>query len=173
VARVSITELGRLLAYDAATGILTWRVDRRYGVLAGDEAGYVKKQTGHRFVKIDGIAIPAHHIAWALGTGEWPPEDLDVDHENRIRDANWLDNLRLGTRLQNCANRGLNKNNTSGHTGLRARRGGFEVYLGLGWRKVYLGFFKRWDNAVQAQLLASAIERGAFHPVGRVVSSAI
>ena len=38
-----------------------------------------------------------------------------VDHINRIRTDNRVENLRWVTNLENCQNRGTNKNNTSGH----------------------------------------------------------
>ena len=46
-----------------------------------------------------------HHIAWYLGTGEyiWPTEELD--HKDRNRRNNLLDNLTYATREENLGKR--------------------------------------------------------------------
>jgi hypothetical protein len=43
-----------------------------------------------------------------------PENKPDVDHINRIRDDDRIENLRWATKQENQENRGMNKNNTSG-----------------------------------------------------------
>ena len=44
-----------------------------------------------------------------------PENKSEVDHINRIRDDNRIENLRWVTKLENSSNKGMSKNNTSGH----------------------------------------------------------
>jgi hypothetical protein len=59
----------------------------------GEEAGFLLN--GYRRITLDGVAYPAARIAYALGYGELPPEDIPVEHLNRVRDDNRKENLSL------------------------------------------------------------------------------
>ena len=52
---------------------------------------------------------------------EWK-ENLQVDHINRIRTDNRLENLRMVTSLQNSQNQGIRITNTSGHSNICWRK---------------------------------------------------
>ena len=87
-------------------------------------------------------SLRAAIVAWAWMTGEWP--DAVIDHINGDkRDDRWT-NLRLATPAENNANKGMQKNNTSGFKGvvwlknegkwramLQRRRGEKGIYLGM------------------------------------------
>tara|TARA_R110000787_G_scaffold237923_1_gene344240 strand:+ start:320 stop:808 length:489 start_codon:yes stop_codon:yes gene_type:complete len=45
-------------------------------------------------------------------------ENLQVDHKNRIRTDNSLENLKMVTHQQNGQNQGISKNNKSGHSNI-------------------------------------------------------
>jgi hypothetical protein len=68
------------LAYDADTGKIWWKIKPSRNVLAGSEAGSVKatrkdkdgKEVSYRYVRLQGVVIPAQRIAWLLHYGEWP-----------------------------------------------------------------------------------------------------
>ena len=57
-----------------------------------------------------------HRIVWAMHYGQWPTKSLD--HIDGDRANNAITNLREVTVQENGKNRGINKNNTSGHTGV-------------------------------------------------------
>lgn len=103
-----------MLDYDPVTGILRWRITsgRAY---AGKEAGGRDPSTGYHRVRVDGIPILSHHVAWAIVEGVWPER---VDHRWGKEAGNHWDNLRLCTQSQNMGNIGLPKNNTSGIKGV-------------------------------------------------------
>ena len=72
------------------------------------DSGRVNKGTlhgnGYLRIEIDGKAYFVHNLIWLLQTGEFPPEDMDVDHKNHIRIDNRWKNLRLLSRSSNTRN---------------------------------------------------------------------
>jgi hypothetical protein len=102
---IPIEFLRNLFSYCPLTGILSYKQGAG-PAKPGDEAGSRNKK-GYRYVKVSWegqrIQIMSHVIAWAIHYGMWPVGD--VDHENTVRDNNWIANLRQASRSQNLANR--------------------------------------------------------------------
>ena len=126
------------LSYNPHTGIFIWKKRKGQNTKVGKAAG---GKTGHGYqaIMLEGSTYKAHRLAFLLCHG-WLP--CGIDHINGVRDDNRIINLRECTPKQNGANRGVNKNNTSGYKGVtfdnghkrwRARlgTGGVEYYLGL------------------------------------------
>jgi hypothetical protein len=88
------------LSYDRKTGKIT---NAQTGELVGweDKDGYIilwlPALNGSR-----GREAKAHHIAWYLFYGQWPSQQLD--HIDRDKTNNRIDNLRLTTQSENCRN---------------------------------------------------------------------
>ena len=82
-------------------GLLFWAVDLGTKIKIGDVAGFFNGS--YLYVRLDGIAYPAHKIIWELHNGD---TDSQIDHINRVKDDNRIENLRLATRSQNEANTG-------------------------------------------------------------------
>lgn len=177
--------LSEVIAYCPETGLLTWkprpsRMFSSQGLYSADRvaacwnAKHAGKRAGTRspdgYVRVGlaGMRFKAHRIAWALTYGYWPS---DLDHCNRKRADNRLLNLRDAGVTGNARNHGIQKNNTSGATGVRLRRsGGFDVRVNVGTpkRTKYLGVFKTFDLACAARKVFD-IRRG-YHPNhGRVI----
>jgi HNH endonuclease len=122
MARTSILTAARLreiLHYNPDTGEFAW-IERRQGRRLGAVGSIGTKGKGTNYfrlmVTIDYHSYKAHHLAWLYMTGEWPfPE---IDHINRNPMDNRFANLRLATKVEQRANRGIQKNNTSGTTGV-------------------------------------------------------
>lgn len=102
--------LTEALAYDAETGIFTWKISvgaTKRGRVAGG-----KTQHGYRTLSLDGTLYYAHRLAWFYVHKEMPHE---IDHIDRDRSNNRIDNLR-------SVNRSLNNHNRAdviGGTGYR------------------------------------------------------
>ena len=109
--------LKEILFYNHKTGLFVWKIRPSFNSRRkeGEIAGCVKKDEGYRVIKFNGIAYLAHRLAWLYMTGEWPEQ---IDHINHDRDDNKWRNLREATSLENNKNSSINKNNTSGFTGV-------------------------------------------------------
>lgn len=104
--------LKELLDYNPETGVFVWRVSKGTRK-AGRVAGAVNI-TGYVDIAIDGKKHRAHRLAWLYTYGCWP--NKDIDHINRIRTDNRIENLRDTDK--NEWNRDKQVNNTSGYTGV-------------------------------------------------------
>lgn len=97
----SVDELKNAFAYDADTGIITWKVSRGGKAIKGARAGGLKGD-GYRRIDCGGATYFEHRVVWALYYGDYPT--LDIDHINGDRTDNRIANLRLVTMRQNQQN---------------------------------------------------------------------
>ena len=81
-------------------GKLFWKNDRSSSVKAGMRAGYVHKD-GYEIVKVKGIKFRVHRIIYAYYNDSWP---LIIDHKDRNKLNNSIDNLREASHLLNVIN---------------------------------------------------------------------
>ena len=121
-----------LYAYDPATGTFTWRVDsgnRKAGSPAG---GLCEGRTKNIMLRISGELFSASRLAWYMHTGEDPGE-MHVDHINRDRTDNRIENLRLTTHRANQYNSkslGVSLNKRNGKWRSTIYRMGKQLHLG-------------------------------------------
>lgn len=101
----------KLRTEDGHSHFKTKRWNRRWaGRIAGCQAeGYIT-------IRIEGVAIQAHILAWADYHGEWP--DKDIDHRDQNGLNNKIDNLRLATASQNMCNKKARPDNRLGVKGV-------------------------------------------------------
>lgn len=148
-----------LLAYSAATGEFCWRINHG-GRLAGSQAGTLRPD-GYRAIRIFGQTFLAHRLAWFFVHGQWPGDQLD--HRNRQRGDNRIENLRDATATLNSENRSRRSDNQSGYAGVGFHRqtGKWQArILGNGTRK-RLGLFDTPQLASEAYLAAKALAHPA------------
>lgn len=152
--RISIDQLKQLLKYIPETGDLYW-VDT--GKVAGSDAS-----NGYRQIKIMQKVYCFHRVAWAIHYGEWPEKELD--HINRNKKDNTIQNLRLCNRKENNWNVSLKKNNTSGYTGvfLHKKSGRWFSTIRTGTKRINLGYFDNIKDAVIARNNAVKKYHGEF-----------
>lgn len=122
-------ELLALLIYCLETGIFTWRVSTSNRVKVGDVAG-TPDGHGYLVIRINSKRYKAHRLAWLYVHGVWPP--AEIDHINRVKTDNRIDNLKEVSHIENMRNLSRARNNTSGH-------------VGVTWDKAK----KRWNAQIQ------------------------
>lgn len=146
--------------FDYKDGNLIWKIDRTNGVKANDIAGS-KQKSGYVRISINNHPYSAHRLIFLWHHGHLPKA---IDHIDRNRSNNRIENLREATATQNQGNRSLNKTNTSG-------------YRGVGWHKKYckwvarisingklknLGQFSDIEDAKKAYCKAAMAHFGTF-----------
>jgi len=104
--------------------------------------------------------IYLHHLL--LGN----PNDLKTDHINRNRLDNRKSNLRMVTNQENCINKGLNSNNTSGFIGVSFSNVDkkWDARLRINYKTICLGNFKNKQDAIIARLKGEKQYFGEFAP---------
>jgi hypothetical protein len=140
--------LKELLHYDHDTGVFTWRKDK-CSVKAGSIAGG-KTCNGYITISIDGTAILAHRLAWFYCFKEWP--EKGIDHINRDRSDNRLDNLREADQTLNNYNNSIRKDNTSGYKGVYLHGSGYRARVVNKGKNYNLGTFETAEEANEAVL---------------------
>jgi hypothetical protein len=116
---------------------------------AGDIAGCISPQ-GYRYLTFKGRATPAHRLAWLWVYGDWP--SADVDHINRDRLDNRIDNLRSVTRSVNCHNiAGRASSGEKGVTAASKNRNAWEARITVNRKAIYLGLYQTKEEAAAAR----------------------
>lgn len=140
---LQIEQLKKVLNYDPDTGVWVWIVGPSNAIKSGSIAGKIVGG-GYRQITLLGWHYYAARLAWFYMTGEWPAER--VDHVNRIRDDNRWANLRLATESDQCANRQIQSNNTSGYKGVSwsIGNGKWDVRV----NRFHVGYYDSLEEAV-------------------------
>lgn len=116
--------LRMLFTYDIDTGKLYWKVSTNNRVKVGDEVGTPHKtkygETGYRQVSVQGNIFLVHRIIWKMMIGRIP-DGMEIDHIDRDRTNNTINNLRLVTRQEQMQNVSNTKNRvgSTGEKGVR------------------------------------------------------
>ncbi len=141
-------ELNRELKYDPLTGELYWRVPRRNRVM-GIRAGGVKGR--YRYITIDGVNYLEHRVIWTMVHGGIP-SDKEIDHIDRDRYNNRLENLRLVTRRENISNSGVAGSNCSQYPGVTKSKspGKWVAGLHINSNRVNIGTYTTEEEAYNA-----------------------
>lgn len=148
--------LAACLSYDRNTGVFTWLIPHgRWAIQIGSPAGtldadgYVKIHLQQRFYR-------AHRLAWLYEYGEWPAHP--IDHINRIRSDNRIDNLRLTNPSANGLNSTVpRRQNKTGFVGVVAptkRIKHWRARITVNYKQIHLGNFDSAEAAYQAHIKA-------------------
>jgi hypothetical protein len=142
--------LKELLSYNSDTGNFTY-AKRRPRIQVGAIAGHTHKGHGYVQIKLDDKLYLAHRLAWLYEYGAFPVAQLD--HINRNRTDNRLANLRCATNAENCQNRQVQTNSTSGHAGVTWSKIWLKWHarISVNNKRIHLGWFKNKDDAIAAR----------------------
>jgi hypothetical protein len=145
--------LRRVLHYDPATGLFTWRERLSNRIAVGQVAGS-RHRYGHIQIRVDGQIYKAQRLAWLYMTGEWP--DHCVRHDNHDEADNRWSNLRHVTRsgllVNGIRDRAMNlpRGVCKPHDKRR-----FKAEIKIDGRSKHLGYFDTAGDAHQAYLTAA------------------
>lgn len=124
---------------ETSPSCLRWKVSRwsgsHYSILqvsAGDPVSTVN-HAGYFIGMLNRKVVRVHRVIWTLFNGEIPKGGL-IDHEDRVKSNNKIDNLRLVTTRINGQNCKMQKNNTSGVTGVYMGHINGRAYWQAGWQ---------------------------------------
>ena len=153
--------LAELVEYNKETGVFTW-LPRQGGTrglkafntrLAGKVCGILRTDGYIRIgFSYSGkyLHVSAHRLAYFIFHG-FPPK-YTIDHIDRDKTNNRINNLRDVEQAVNAKNRDVLINNTSGATGVymdrRTKR--FRAYITVNGKYKYVGMFKTIDDATIA-----------------------
>ena len=129
--------------YDPETGLLHWKMNpnRCRPSNFGAVAGYNKGQ-GYSQIGFKNKLYQAHNIVWVMHHGDIP-EDKTIDHIDRNKSNNRVENLRLASRSQ----QEINQNSRGFFWHEKARKWRVEIFVGK--KRKHIGYF---PSALQARL---------------------
>ena len=146
-------KLKQILNYDPLTGVFTRKVTLCNRAIAGSVAGSLDKD-GYTQIGISGKHYHAHRLAWLYVYGYFP--EHDIDHIDRDKSNNKIDNLRHATRQCNIRNTGLRCTNTSGIKGAcwDKQQDKWRAQITVNNKQHHLGYFTDFTEAVCTRLAA-------------------
>lgn len=138
-------------------GVLVRRVTVCYCARFGDLAGSLHCD-GYLQVTIDGLSSLAHRIIWLWHKGYLPEHGLDHIDRNKLN--NRIENLREVGHQCNMRNTGNGKNNSSGVKGVcwDKTNGKWLVQITINRKTIKLGCFSDFTEAVAHRLAAEQAE---------------
>lgn len=153
--------------YDPRTGLFTWkeRGPELYGTsrrtnpvaqtaawnlqYAGKPAFTTLNDAGYFSGRLFNRTVVAHRLAWFVTHGEWPSM---IDHINRVRTDNRIDNLRIANYFSNARNRGFDLSSKLNPVGIKQTKcGSWHAYIAIAGKFIQLGAFDTEDEALAAR----------------------
>lgn len=173
-------QLRSLLHYDQEIGRFTWlrreadNIGNRIfnGRFAG-KAADSPQQDGYFRLRFTANGrfheYMSHRLAWLYVYGSEPPEGMEIDHINRVRDDNRIANLRLATTAENKRNSSIRKTSKSGKKGV-VNVGKINqskpwcAFITTNKKTKNLGYFSTPEEAQAAYIVATLEQHGNFSP---------
>lgn len=145
-------EVIKRLSYNPETGVFSWR-DKKYSKKGFNITGG-KSRRGYERIGIKGVKYYSHRLAWLYVYGYWP--ENDIDHIDRDKGNNRINNLREVSRSCNNKNSGNMKNNKSGIKGVCFSRSHkkWQTEITVNGNAKHLGFFEKKIDAAHARFAA-------------------
>lgn len=136
---------------DAETGVLERKLKSGRWRACGGKPNH---SSGYSHLKIDGKNYLAHRLIWLLTHGEWP--ENEIDHVDRDRMNNKIENLRDATRTENSHNCTMNKNNSIGYPGVsfHKQHKKYRARIKVNYKNIFFGCVEIAEEAFTAYMLA-------------------
>ncbi|MBT2326742.1 HNH endonuclease [Variovorax paradoxus] len=149
--RITAERVRELFDYEADTGLFRHRTDCNSQVEVGEVAGGKDSEEGYWRLRVDGLTVLAHRVAWLWVTGEWP--DDRIDHKNGVRHDNRFSNLRACSALENARNVKVRANSSTGVAGVtwESKYCRWKAHIKVSGKCITLGRFKALLDAVSAR----------------------
>lgn len=146
--------------FDYKDGYLIYKIpgpNRKVGRVAG----HLDKRKGYWTVGLHGKLYQAHRLIYLYHHG-WLPEALD--HINRVRTDNRIENLRPATNQQNQYNKSSFRDSSSKYKGVswKKQRNKWTVQISIAGKKTHLGYFDCEGDAAMAYNEAALEHFGIF-----------
>lgn len=153
--------LRQLFIYSFVEGVLYWRNQ------PGKPAGSTRGRRGYARITINYQSYSRHRLVWAYFYGD--PGSQIIDHINRVRNDDRLENLRIATESENRRSSAMYRTNTSGFKGVTFEKsvGRWKAYIYVQNRRIHLGIFASKLEAADAYQKASQKFHGAFMGASR------
>lgn len=144
-------ELMELYEYDPLTGALISRLREPLSEQKPNSNGY-------HVMMINRKRYYAHRLVWLYFYGEFPERGLIIDHKDRNRNNNRIENLRVIPKPLNPRNSSMHKTNTSGCTGVawHKRADKWVAQIRDEGKQRHLGYFDSFFEACCARLSAQS-----------------
>lgn len=151
--KITYEELHKLFYYDPSTGLLVRKITTGRRGKAGTVVGTLNNG-GYLKVKINSKQYLIHRIVYCMHHGYWP--EKGIDHINRIKTDNRIENLREAGQVCNRRNSKLDSNNTSGIRGISwdNKSEKWRAYIKINNKQLHLGLFKDLNSAVIVRYMA-------------------
>lgn len=149
--------LASYYTYDPVSGLLLFN-NNRGARKAGDAAGSISNQ-GYLTVFFKAQLLYVHRICFYLYYGLQPEQ---IDHKDKNKLNNKLDNLIASTNYWNSQNRSTTKI----YPGVRKKRNRYQVEIRVASTRLYLGSFLTIEEAIHAKKQAELKYYGSPDLVG-------
>ena len=151
--KIKQERLKEVLHYSPDTGIFTWRNDVSKNIKAGCIAGSVVGN-GYVHIGVDGGDYQAHRLAFLYVHGYFP--ENNIDHCNRVKSDNRINNLREVSQVCNVRNTCNRTTNTSGVKGVcwYKKLKTWRAQITVNGEGKHCGYYKDFADAVCARLAA-------------------
>jgi hypothetical protein len=133
-------QLHELFTYSFVEGALYWKI-----YATPKRAGNHPKPKKYCTVKIGYSTYQRHRLIWAFFYGD--PGPWIVDHINKSRNDDRIENLRIADFSKNRCNAKMSCTNTSGFKGVTATRNKWKAQIMLGGQKIHLGVYPTKEEA--------------------------
>jgi hypothetical protein len=142
----------RKMRYEPHSGLFVW-IDSASNVAKNGSIAGTVREDGYLQIKVLGVVVLAHRLAWFYVNGSWP--EKNIDHANGNRADNRIANLRDLAQRGNVENvAGARCTSKTGLLGVSRYGARFRATIKINYRQKALGYFDTAEQAHAAYLAA-------------------